>query len=345
MITEVILPKLGQTMDEGAIVEWAKQVGDPVNRGDVLFTVESDKAVLEVEATARGFLRKILVPAGQSVPVLTVVALITRDADKDISGYQATGERGTTEPEMSVLEPPPEPATSGLARATERIFASPRARKTARERGVNLAQVPGTGPSGRIVEQDVLHYVASPPSATPVAVKVAEAQGIDLVAVRGTGPGGRITKADILSAADVAEASSPSIIPSVAPPAAPPSVEALATQSAPLTGLRSIIAERMAASDAQTARVTLVTEADATSFVEARESLKATVTEEWGFAPSYNDLLGLVVARALREFSYMNARLSDDGNAIERLPFINLGMAVETERGLLVPVVGGADQM
>jgi pyruvate dehydrogenase E2 component (dihydrolipoamide acetyltransferase) len=112
----------------------------------------------------------------------------------------------------------------------------------------------------------------------------------------------------------------------------------------PLTGMRRIIAERMAASHTATARVTLVTEADATAFVEAREQLKASVTEEWGFAPGYNDLLGLIVARALREFPYMNARLSADGSAIERLPFVNLGMAVDTERGLLVPVIRDADQ-
>jgi pyruvate dehydrogenase E2 component (dihydrolipoamide acetyltransferase) len=112
----------------------------------------------------------------------------------------------------------------------------------------------------------------------------------------------------------------------------------------PLTGLRRIIAERMAASDRATARVTLVTEADATAFVEAREQLKASVTEEWGFAPGYNDLLGLIVARALREFPYMNARLGEDGGAIERLSYVNLGLAVDTERGLLVPVIRDADQ-
>ena len=89
MATEVILPKLGQTMEEGAIVEWFKKEGDPVKRGEVLFTVESDKAVLEVEATARGFLRKILVPEGKTVPVLTPVALITRKADEDIPEYEA----------------------------------------------------------------------------------------------------------------------------------------------------------------------------------------------------------------------------------------------------------------
>jgi len=86
MVTEIIVPKLGQTMEEGLLVEWFKQEGDPVERGELLFTVESDKAILEVEATGRGFLRRILVPEGESVPVMTVVALMTRTADEEIEG-------------------------------------------------------------------------------------------------------------------------------------------------------------------------------------------------------------------------------------------------------------------
>ena len=330
MITEVILPKLGQTMEDGAIIEWVKKEGEPVKRGDVLFTVESDKATLEVEATTRGFLRKILVPVDQTVPVLTVVALITREADEDISEYQVASEPGQeAETPTQALEPvAPEPVqTPG------RIFASPRARKAAREKGVDLALVSGTGPNGRIVEQDIVSYVASQPKATPVAVKTAEALGVDLAIVSGTGARGRIMKEDVIAAAAP-----------VPTPAVPVPVEAPAVESVPMTGLRRIIAEHMAASTAQTARVTLVTEADATAFVEAREQLKTSVSEEWGFAPGYNDLLGLIVARALREFPFMNARLGADGTAIERLPHVNLGMAVDTERGLLVPVIRNADQ-
>jgi pyruvate dehydrogenase E2 component (dihydrolipoamide acetyltransferase) len=331
MITEIILPKLGQTMEEGAIVEWLKKEGDEIKRGEVLFTVESDKAVLEVESTARGFLRRILVPAGQTVPVLTAVAIMTRKADEDISEYQdssrqvASKQGQETEAAAQAVEPvAPEPV-----RATGRIVASPRARKTAREKGVDLALVTGTGPNGRIVEKDVLAFLDSQPKATPMAVKTAEAAGVDLATLAGTGVSGRITRADV----------------EMAIPAATPSpTDAPAAESVPMLGLRRIIAERMAASHDATARVTLVTEADATGFVEAREQLKEAVTEEWGFAPGYNDLLGLVVARALREFPYMNARLSEGGEAIERLPTINLGMAVDTERGLLVPVIRDADQ-
>jgi pyruvate dehydrogenase E2 component (dihydrolipoamide acetyltransferase) len=295
MVTEVILPKMGQTMKEGTIIEWVKREGDPVERGDLLFAFESDKATLEVEATTRGFLRKILVPVGQTVPILTVVALITHTADEDIEGYQVEG------PEVQRMEaqaPALEPATLPLPAvepATGRTLASPRARKLAQEKGVDLALVTGTGPHGRIVEQDVLDYLTLLPKVAPTQ-------------------------------------------PS-APPTGAPSVE-----SAPLTGLRRIIAERMAASAHTTARVTLVTETDATAFVEVREQLKVHVADEWGFAPGYSDLLGIIVARALREFPYMNVRLSSDGQAIEHLPAVNLGMAVDTERGLLVPVIRNADQ-
>jgi pyruvate dehydrogenase E2 component (dihydrolipoamide acetyltransferase) len=348
MITEVILPKLGQTMEEGAIVEWAKEEGDPVKRGDVLFTVESDKAVLEVEATARGFLRKILVPADQTVPVLTVVALITREADEPIERYGGSLPEQAEAAAAQIQDPIPEGVQEAqvqpaVERPAGRIFASPRARKAARKKGIDLAEVRGGGPSGRIVEQDVLDHAATAaappaarPKATPVAVRTAEALGVDLGTVEASIPGKRVTKADVLATAGVspaAEAEGPAAVP-----------VASVVERVPMSGVRGIIAERMAASHHQAADVTLVTEADATDFVHSRERLKASVAEEWGFEPGYNDLLGLIVARALREFPYMNARLSEDGQTIERLPAVNLGMAVDTERGLLVPVIRDADR-
>jgi pyruvate dehydrogenase E2 component (dihydrolipoamide acetyltransferase) len=109
--------------------------------------------------------------------------------------------------------------------------------------------------------------------------------------------------------------------------------------------VRKIIFDRMGASVHTTARVTLFTEADATDLVALRERLKAEKAEAWGFAPGYNELLGMIVARTLPEFPYMNARISQDGAAIEHLAEINLGIAMDTARGLLVPVIKGADQL
>ncbi len=329
MITEVILPKMGQTMETGAIVEWAKKEGDPVEKGEVLFAVETDKAVLEVEASMQGFLRKILVPEGVEVPVMTVVALVTREAEEDIGAYASTLHQEARE---EVADRQPEPRLPETLRATEgRIFVSPKARKVAREAGIDLSRVTGTGPEGRIVERDLRNAQPWGSKATPVARRVADARGIDLAAVSGTGLGGRVMKADV-------EAAAPASTPSQA------TVEAPASEQVPITGLRRIIAERMAASAHTTARVTLVTDADATALVEVREQMRDAVTEEWGFSPGYNDLLGLIVARALSEFPYMNARLRDGGGAIERLARVNLGMAVDTERGLVVPVIHDADQ-
>jgi pyruvate dehydrogenase E2 component (dihydrolipoamide acetyltransferase) len=355
MATEVILPKLGQTMEEGTIIEWYKHEGDEVKRGEVLFTVESDKATLEAESPGRGILRKILTPAGSTVPVLTVVGIITRSEDEDISSYlegapgeastpvtaaveAVSGQEGRGEAAPAVMAPVPQ----------GRIFASPRARMRARELGVELSLLSGSGPNGRIVEQDVLSYVESLPKATPLAHKLAADLGVDLRQVTGTGVGGKITQGDVESAHAAAQAV-PTPRPQVPPTAVPPLPAAIKLPPAevaatvPLSGLRGIIAERMSLSAHTTARVALVTEADATAFAEARTKLKESVTDEWGFAPGYTDLLAVIVARALREYPYMNARLN--GDVIEQLAHVHLGIAVDVERGLLVPVIRDADQL
>jgi len=338
MATEVILPKLGQTMEEGTIVEWLKEEGEEVQRGEVLFTVESDKATLEVESPARGYLRQILVPAGEAVSVLATVGIVTRTLDEDISGF---GE-GIVPVPPSMAGPAggaTGPAAQAEAAREGRIFASPRARMRARENEVELSLIEGTGPHGRIVERDVLAFIEGQPKATPMARKVAVELGVDLRTVSGSGAGGRIVHADVEAAATQA-LPSPVPVPARAPREVKlPAAEVAATE--PLKGLRGIIAERMATSAQTTARVTLFTEVDATAFVDVRTRLKAAVSQEWGFAPGYNDLLGLIVARTLRELSYMNARLS--GGEIQRLAHVNLGMAVDTERGLLVPVIRDAD--
>jgi pyruvate dehydrogenase E2 component (dihydrolipoamide acetyltransferase) len=342
MVTEVILPKLGQTMEEGTIVEWLKSEGDAVQRGDLLFTTESDKATLEVEAPGKGFLRRVLFRQGETVPVLTVVALITRTADEDISAYDPAAPTAKTAgvvPTLTALvadqtdhddairdELGPEPA---------RVFSSPRARKLAREKDVDLSLVTGTGPNGRISERDVIAFLENRPRVTPVARKTAEALGVDITAVSGSGVGGRVTRADVEA---VAQAQTPApAVPETGYEGVPP------LDVVPVSGLRRITGERMAASAHTAAQVTLVTEVDATRIVEAREQLKTNVAEQWGFAPAYNDLLVIIVARALREYPYMNARLTDNGEAIERPARVNIGVAVDTERGLLVPVIRDAD--
>jgi pyruvate dehydrogenase E2 component (dihydrolipoamide acetyltransferase) len=321
MAVEVILPVLGETMDKGTIVRWLVDVGQSVEKGDPLYEVETDKAVLEVEAPSAGVLRKIYHPAGSTVAVLSAVALLA-DADEDVSAYGVAASPDAEAPVATAgaVAPSQAPQQEG-----ERILASPRARRLASERGVKLDKVQGSGPGGRIVERDVQDYVAARPIATPTARKLADRLGVDLVtATGGGGPGKRLTRADVEATL-----------------AKPPEAATGVAERVAVSGIRAVIADRMSASAHTTARVTLTTETDGSELTRLRHVLNERLEASLGFKVGYTDILVAVAAKALREFPYMNVRLH--GAEIERLLHIHVGVAVDTERGLLVPVVRDAD--
>jgi len=341
MANTIILPKLGQTMEEGVIVEWLKKEGDVVSRGDVLFQVESDKAVLEVESRYKGVLLKILVKPNVKVPVLTPVGIIGEPGE-DLSAVlgDATGAKTeSAEPGQPVpqAEVAGKPEVDVAATTGERVFSSPRARRLAREKGVDLKRLTGSGPDGRIIERDVTAYLAQQPPATPLAERVARELGVELPQPMA---GEARVRAEQVS--PVGAAAQPEVEPA-------PSVQPLASQEVapsvplPLTGLRGIIAQRMAISAQTTAAVTLQAQADATQLVAARERLKKAYASELGFSIGYNDLLAVIVARCLVELPYMNVQLGPDG--IRQMPNVNLGLAVDSPRGLLVPVVHQAEDL
>jgi pyruvate dehydrogenase E2 component (dihydrolipoamide acetyltransferase) len=328
MAEEFFIPQLGQTVEQVTLVKWLVEDGAKVSQGQEIMEVETDKAVFPVEANAKGVIHIGPYQAGQVLPVLTVVAIIGKPEDKFET--QETG-LGSPTPEPAPDASATPEAVSAMLPAVdagrEKSFASPRARKLAAEKNVDLGAVSPTGYGGlRIAERDVLAFLSQSPRVTPVAQRMAAEVGINPRTVAGTGPGGRIVKEDIARALQSSNQS--------------PQSEVI--ERIPLKGVRAIIAERMAASVHTTARVTLVTEADATEFVSARTRIKEKVEQDWGFAPGYNDLLARIVANALRHFPYMNARLAPD--AIEILGHVHMGMAVDTERGLLVPVIRNADQ-
>lgn len=325
MATEVIMPKMGQTMEEGTILEWYKAEGQVVNKGEPLFQVESDKAVFDIESPTSGTVRRLWFPPGATVPVLTSIAIIG-SPEEDLSGYKSpTAAAGAEAPSAST--PAPEVTIPLPPRTEGRVLASPRARRLAREKGIDLTGVTGTGPQGRVIERDVLAYLEARPKgrgqprATPAARELAAQAGIDLTELTGTGPGGRVTRVDV-------EAAWSARVPV---PERPPVREVV-----PLTGVRKLIAQRMVESARATARLTLTTEADATELVgwvrRFRELLEGQET-----IPGYNDLLLKTVARALQDHPYLNARWTEKG--IELLSEINIGLAVDTERGLVVPVI------
>jgi pyruvate dehydrogenase E2 component (dihydrolipoamide acetyltransferase) len=344
MAEEVFVPKYGQTVEEVTIVQWMVEDGAQVKKGQELLEIETDKTTFMVEAEVSGFLHRGPFKAGDVVPVLTVIAVIGKPEDRYVAGVF-----GAAPIEATHEAAPATATTAEVVNATEetgeRAFASPRARRVAEEKNVDLRLVSPTGGNGaRITEKDVLAYLAAAPKATPVAQKLAAEAGVNLRAISGTGPGGRITKEDVEGAIKPATlAPEPvAVAQASSAPKAVPLPEADVVERIPLKGVRGIIADRMGTSVHTTARVTLLMDVDATEFVAIRERLKAKVADEWGFAPGYNDLLGKIIAVSLRKYPYMNARLSSD--AIEILGHVNLGMAVDTERGLLVPVVRDADR-
>ncbi len=338
MSEPLLIPKLGNTVEDVTLIEWMVEDGAQVTKGQEVLEIETDKSTFAVEASADGYIHFGPFDTGDVVPVFTVVAVIGEKDDVFPSEESAApvAEEAPAAPELTVA---PAAATES---ADGRLAVSPRARHLAEKKGVDLTQVTPTGPEGRIIERDVLAYLEQRPAITPVARKMAEDAGLDVASLSGTGLGGRITRKDV-EAAIAARAPEPAHDAPAAMPAAPaplPAGDVL--ERKPLTGIRKIIAQRMGESVHTTARVTLVMEADVTEFVAMRQRLKAQVAEEWGFAPGYNDLLGFIVARLLRQFPYMNARLTPD--AIEIMARVNLGMAVDTDRGLVVPNIKDADK-
>ena len=331
---EVFIPKLGQTMEEATLIRWLFADGAQVEQGEEILEVETDKAIFSVEATARGTLHVGPYQPGDVVPVLTVVATIGKPEDRFDPGTGAVVSEPTATPSAQEALAGLGPAASGDRRPSEagKVFASPRARLLAEARGVDVAQVTPTGYGGeRVAERDVIAYLNQSPKATPVAQRVAAEAGLDLRNVTGSGAGGQITKDDVMRVISPGSPLSDALGP-----------DAEILERVPFKGVRAIIADRMATSVHTTARVTLNMQVDATEFVSMRERLKPRLEQEWGLAPSYNDLLAQVVVMALSRFPYMNARLTAE--AVEHLVHVNLGVAVDTERGLLVPVVRRADK-
>ena len=326
MPTEIIMPQLDQTMTEGKVGKWLVKEGESVSKGTPIVEIETDKVVNELEAPADGVLAKIMASEGIKVPVKGVIAIIASQGE-EIQRVEVKSATSTkVQPEV-------------FQTMIERIKVSPAARKLAQQHSIDLSQLRGSGPGGRIVIEDVQRYIDSPKltperiKASPLAKRLAIEHGIDLVTVAGTGSGGRIVRDDVLKSIEEAEeVAKPAELP-------PAEVEAPTEQVIPLTGVRQIIAERMAQSAHTAAIVTLNTEVDVTSLVEMRERLNEKST---GISVSYTDLLVKIVALALRKHPMLNSTLSDDG--IHILEQINIGVAIALDESLIVPVVRDADK-
>jgi len=334
MITEIIMPKMGQTMEEGTVVEWVKKEGEPVSKGEVFMIIQTDKAEIEVESSFDGVLRKVLCPAGVTVPVLTVIALAGPEDEPlpDLSKYQepvkaaAGGETATAErrARAGAARAERQGAQAGTVVPSGAKVVSPRARKLAAEKGIDPRTIEGSGPGGRIVTKDVEAAIDAlrRVKATPVARKIARELGVDLTRVTGSGPSGRIVRQDVERIAAAGE--DIELMPEVA-------------ETVPLTPVRRITGERLSKSKFTAPHYYETFDVDMSSANALRAELVAETESRLRFRISVSDLVLKATAMALDEFPQVNARLN--GSEVEYLKQVNIGLAVAVDDGLVVPVL------
>ena len=338
MAQEVLMPKLGLTMTEGTIEEWKHKEGDSVKKGDILFSVATDKLTNDVEAEADGVLLKILLPEGETAPCKAVIAYIGEAGEVIAEGGASAESTSAQAPASSAAAVPAKTPAVTRDPGTP-VLASPAAKKLAKEKGVDLALVAGTGPKGRITLEDVEAYLTAPkanePAAevktSPLAAKLAEELGVDVSKIQ---TDGRVMKADVLTAAGVCTA---------APAAeAVPAISTGDNDEAPVkvNPLRRSIAANMSNSWHTSPRVTYTFAVDVTAMKALRAKLKDSLKEQ-GIKLTYNHILMKVVAKALMEFPDVNASFAD--NMLTRHKHVNMGLAVAKGDGLIVPNVKNAD--
>ena len=347
MAFEIIMPKLGVDMQEGEIIEWKKQEGDVVNEGDILLEIMSDKTNMELEAEDSGVLLKITRQAGETVPVTEVIGYIGAEGEvvADNVASAPAAEPAPKVEEVATVEAPVVATQAPVVHEGGKVRATPKARKVARELGIDLTQVPGTGAKGRVHADDVENFKGAQPKVTPLARKIAADLGIDLASVSGTGFGGKITKEDVLAIsapAQVKEAAAAPVVEAKPEKVLPEGVEVI-----PMSAMRKAISKGMTHSYLTAPTFTLNYDVDMTNLMALRKQVLDPIMNKTGMKVTFTDLIGLAVVRTLmkEEHRYLNASLIDDAQNIELHKFVNLGIAVGLDDGLIVPVVHGADKM
>ena len=330
MATPIIMPKFGQMTEESAIVEWLKKEGDQVAKGDTIFTVETDKSVMEVESFEEGTLLKIAVQPGVSVPVQSIVGFLGKpgEAIPDVRASARSAPKRVEPAPATTLAAPAMPlaVTSTATAYSAPVVAipaapalfriSPRAAALARNSVIDPTPVRGSGPGGRVVEKDVKAYLDAKGynrlRVSPAAKQLAAKEKLDLLAIQGTDEAGRIGVADVK--------------------------RAMAEKPKPMSKMRQIIAQRLTQSMVSAPHFYVTVEVDMTDLVELRAQLK-----DKGAPFTLTDFISLAAIRALKEFPEVNS--STDGKTTRWNSHVHLGLAVSLEQGLVVPVIRNADEL
>lgn len=342
MATKVPIPRLGQSEETVTIQSWKVKEGDTIKKGDVLFDVETDKAVLDVESQFEGTVLKILVPAGKEVPVLTI-GMIIGEAGEDVSALVAEASASPAPaappapapapkaaapapapkaaapapaaPPAPAAAPAPAPKAAAPAPAAKKAV-SPRAKRFAQDYLIDINKVPGTGgTAGRVTEKDVKDYLENSgynaKKITPVALNLAKEAKLELLALNGSGDNGRVTMQDVK--------------------------DAIYEQPQTMSTMRKVIARRLHESKMVMPHFYVTVAIDMSVVKAKRAQLKKD-----NINISVNVFIAKAVAMTLAEFPNVNAECI--GDTVVRKAKVNLGIAVSVDNGLVVPVVRNADK-
>ena len=330
MATPIIMPKQGQSVESCILTEMKKKKGDKVAVGDILFAYETDKASFEEEATAEGTVLEIFYNEGDEIPVLVNVMVIGNEGESidaflpENSGETSVESTPVTTETPIVKDPvvsEQKKTTPGQTTGTTSPV-SPRARALAEKNAIQAASLAGSGPYGRVIERDVQAAIETSPKTTPLAKAIIKETG-GIAPEKGSGLAGMAKGADISTPKNHVYASDSEI--------------------KPLSNMRKLIAKAMHASLQNSAQLTHHLSADARRLLELREKVKAAMKDGYPTNITLNDMVCLAVIKALKQYPQVNAHFL--GDSTRYFNKVHLGLAVDTERGLMVPAVKNADDL
>lgn len=335
MATVIIMPKQGQSVESCILTEMKKKKGDTVAVGDILFSYETDKASFEEEAKVAGTVLDVFFDDGDEIPVLTNVMVIGNEGESTEefrpgadSGAAAPAAAETTSAAAATPTAAPAATAEPTVAATKPATAagtspvSPRARVLAAKEAIDTSALQGSGPHGRVIERDVRAAMAATPKLTPLAKAIAKETGA-AAPETGSGLAGMVKGADMGALKN--------------------SVYASDNEIKPLSNMRKLIAKAMYASLQNSAQLTHHLSADARGILALRKKVKKAVENGYPTNITLNDMVCMAVIRALKKFPQVNAHFL--GDSVRLFSKVHLGLAVDTERGLMVPVVKNADDL
>ena len=347
--TQVTLPELGESVTEGTVSRWLKQVGESVDADEPLLEVSTDKVDTEIPSPASGTLLEIKVQEDETVEVGTVLAVIGE------AGAEVKAPEAAPEPEAA-SEPSPEPPSTPETKAPAEPEPEPEPEtKVTAPPGAKDARPEPQGPAGSAPAATAVVTDSETSYVTPLVRKLATEHGVDLGTLNGTGVGGRIRKQDVLAAAEAAKQAAaapapeapaePAAATPAAPAAAAPDVSTLRGTTEKMSRLRQTIARRMVESLQVSAQLTATVEVDMTAISQIRAKVKDDFKQREGATLSYLPFIAKASVEALKAYPKVNATIDTEERTITYPDAEHLGIAVDTEKGLLVPVIKDAGDL